>query len=37
MSHSKNGLLPQLVRYNASTDVDAPNQALALSVNELLD
>ena len=37
MSHSKNGLQPQLIRYNASIDADGPNQAsMALSVNEPL-
>ena len=32
-SHSKNGLRPQLIRYDASVGTDAPNQSLTLRVN----
>ena len=32
MSH-QNGLQPQLIRYDASVQADAPNQSLTLSVN----
>ena len=33
MSHSKNGLQPQLILYYASVDTEAPNQSLTLFVN----
>ena len=33
VSCSKNGLRPQLIRYNASVDTDAPNQSFLLNVN----
>ena len=33
MSHSINGLQPQLIRYMAIVDTDAPNQSLTLGVN----
>ena len=32
-SHSKNGLQPQLIRYDTSVDTDAPNQSLPLAVD----
>ena len=35
-NHSQNGLQPQLIRYDASVDADAPNQSWTLSVNETL-
>ena len=33
MSRSKNGLQPQLMRYNVNIDSDAVNKSLRLSVN----
>ena len=41
-SHSKNGLQPQLMRYDASIDADGPNQSMTLSldgplVNQMVD
>ena len=35
MSHSKNRLQPQLIKYDASTDADALNQSLKLGVTGL--
>ena len=33
VSHSKNELQPQLIRYDASVDAKASNQSLTFSVN----
>ena len=33
-NHSKNGLQPQLIRYDASVEADTPNRSLAIGVNE---
>ena len=34
VSRSKNGLQPQLMRYDGNVDTDPPNKSLTLSVKE---